>query len=400
MVSDPDAIVAIAAAIASSPRVAFDLEFAAADRLTPRLCLVQVAWLDPPQVEDSHVEDIVAAHPEVRIVDAIAGDPTRIIHALAAHPCVIAHAPRQDLALLRTRFGVGLPGLIDTQLMAAFCGVGDQIGLAALANQLLATRLDKDLQWTAWEQRPLTDAQLAYAASDVRYLFALHAVLAAKLGARIAWVQEETAAMMAEATEAASVTPESAWQQIGGAIHPADHAAVVAIAAWRFRLATELDKPLGHVLDDRSVLELARHRPRDARAVCAVKGVSPIARARADDLVAVIAAAPRQGVVDRLKARGPSQRAQRWADVLRTITHAIADQMAIAPRLLATRADAESFARAFDEGGIAATAVLPAQATWRRDILGAAWEAWLTGRLAIVANGDGIELCAHGGQQR
>lgn len=392
LVVEPDAIAAIARAIASAPRVAFDLEFAAADRLIPRLCLVQVAWLEPAPRSDARVRDIVEAVPEIRVVDAIAGDPTPIIHALAAHPYVIAHAPRQDLALLRARFGIGMPGLVDTQLMAAFSGVGDQIGLAALANDLLATRLDKELQWTAWEHRPLTDAQLVYAASDVRHLFALHAVLAAKLGSRIAWVQEETAALVSEATAAAMMTPEAAWQQVSGGFHPADHAAVVAIAAWRFRVATELDKPLGQVLDDKAVLELARQRPRDARAVCALKGVSSVARARADELVGVIASAPKQPVDRRLQSRGPSQRAQRWAEALRTIAHVIADQTNIAPRLLATRADAEAFARAFDEGGISATAELPAQTTWRREILGTAWEGWLEGRIAMVADGDGIQL--------
>lgn len=394
MVVEPDAIAAIAAAIATSPRVAFDLEFAAADRLIPRLCLVQVAWLDPHPDPAAPARDIVAMIPEIRVVDAIEGDPTPIIHALAVHPSVIAHAPRQDVALLQARFGVAVPGLIDTQLMAAFSGVGDQVGLATLANDLLSTRLDKDVQWTAWEQRPLTDRQLAYAAGDVRYLHALHALLAARLGSRIAWVQEETTALLAEAIAAGSVTPETAWHQVVGAFDPADHDAVIALAAWRLRAASEFDKPLGHVLEDRALLELARHRPRNPKSVRAVRGLSPIAKERADELVDVIDSAPRTGAGGRPSLRGASQRAQRWGEALRTIAHVVADQTKIAPRLLATRGDAETFARAFDEGGVAATAGLPAQATWRREILGAVWEGWLTSSIALVADDNGIALRA------
>lgn len=394
MVVEPDAIAAIAAAVANSPRVAFDLEFAAADRLIPRLCLVQVAWLDPHPDPDAAARDIVAMIPEIRVVDAIASDPTPIIHALAVHPCVIAHAPRQDVALLQARFGVAVPGLIDTQLMAAFSGIGDQVGLATLANDLLAIRLDKDVQWTAWEQRPLTDRQLAYAAADVRYLHALHALLAVRLGSRLAWVQEETTALLTEAKAAGSVTPETAWQQVVGAFDPADRDAVIALAAWRLRVAMEFDKPLGHVLEDRALLDLARHRPRNPKAVRAVKGMSPVAKDRADALVDVIDSAPRTDAGARAPARGASQRAQRWGEALRTIAHVIADEAKIAPRLLATRGDAEAFARAFDEGGMSATAELPAQATWRREILGAVWEGWLTRRLALVADDNGIQLRA------
>src|SRR5258705_13491344 len=161
LVSAPADVDAIAGALAAAPLVAFDLEFASADRLIPTLCLVQVAWVDDL---DAAAGGIV---PEVRLVDPMAVDVGPVVRALAGHPLVVAHAPRQDLGLLASRYGTSaMPGLIDTQLMAAFCGVGDQVGLATLANELLGTSLAKDQQWTAWEKRPLTDAQLTYAAAD------------------------------------------------------------------------------------------------------------------------------------------------------------------------------------------------------------------------------------------
>lgn len=397
LVTNPNEIAAIADAIASARSVAFDLEFAAADRLTPRLCLVQVAWLPPSVSLAAPVDDVLAAAPEIRLVDPIAGDVTPIITALAAHSCVIAHAPRQDLAILHARFGIVMPGLIDTQLMAAFVGLGEQIGLAALANELLGTRLGKQQQWTAWERRPLTDAQLAYAASDVRHLHALYASLAARLGPRIDWARIETAAIVADAVAAASVTPDTAWQQLGirGA-GPAEHGVLVAIAAWRHRVAVEFDRPLGHVLADKSIVELARLRPVDAAAIRRIKGMPELARQRAEELAALISSAPPSSA-SVTSVRGLSQPAQRWAEGLLAIAHVISEQTQIAARLLATRADAEVFARRFDEGGIAATTELPAQTTWRRELLGTAWEGWLRGELAMVATANGIELRAQFG---
>ncbi|HEX8115174.1 MAG TPA: ribonuclease D, partial [Kofleriaceae bacterium] len=208
--ADAEAVAATTAALAAAPLVAFDLEFLAQDRLVPTLCLVQVAWLEHVRL-DAPAAAIVAAPPQVRLIDPLAVDVAPLVRALAAHPCAVAHAPRQDLALLAARFGVAMPAVVDTQVMAAFAGIGDQVGFAALANELLGLTLGKELQWTDWAARPLSDAQLAYADADVRHLPAIYARLADRLGDRLAWARAESALVAADAFAAAQVTPETAW---------------------------------------------------------------------------------------------------------------------------------------------------------------------------------------------
>lgn len=384
---DGDAVAAIAGALAGAPLVAFDLEFLAQDRLVPTLCLVQVAWLEHVGL-DAPVAAIVAAPPQVRLVDPLAVDVAPLVHALAAHPCAIAHAPRQDLALLAARFGVAMPAIVDTQLMAAFAGIGDQVGFAALASELLGLTLGKELQWTDWAARPLSDAQLAYADADVRHLPAIYARLADRLGERLAWARAESALVAADASAAAQVTPETAWRQVGGVrgLDAAALARVIELAAWRQRLCVELDRPLGQVLSDRQLIEIARLRAASAAAIRGIKGLSRLARERADEIAAAAAAA-RPGKVPALAAaRPPSLRAQRWAEILLAIVQLVAEQTGVAARLLATRADAEAFARAVDEGGLAAAEELPAMTTWRRDVIGEAWRGWLTGARVLVGD--------------
>jgi ribonuclease D len=385
LVSEAGELAAIAEAIARAPLVAFDLEFLSADRLVPRLCLIQIAWLDEHVALDAPPAAFV---PQVRLVDPLAGDAAPVVAALAAHPVVVAHASRQDLGLLAQRFDARLPGLVDTQLMAAFSGVGDQIGLAALANELLGLQLGKEMQWTDWAARPLSDAQLAYARADVLHLPALYAKLAAKLGSRMPWVREESAQITVEALAAARVTPETAWQTIGAlrGLDPIAAAAGIELAAWRQRTAIELDRPLGQVMTEKVIVELARQRPANPGAVRAVKGMSEHARRRADELVAVIGGARPGTAAPRTTSRGTSSRAARWGEMLLAIAHVIAEDTGIASRLLATRADAEEFARVFDERGAAGVAQLPALATWRREVLGTAWEGWLTGRVALIGD--------------
>ena len=84
--------------------------------------------------------------------------------------------------------------------------------------------------------------------------------------------------------------------------------------------------------------------------------------------------------------RAPSTRAQRWSEILLAIVQLVADRTGVAARLLATRSDAEEFARTVDERGIDAAQALPALATWRRDVVGQLWMDWLTGATALVAD--------------
>jgi ribonuclease D len=384
---DADAVAAIVASISAAPLVAFDLEFLAQDRLIPTLCLVQIAWLEHVRL-DAPAAAIVAAPPVVRLVDPLAVDVGPIVRALAAHPCVIAHAPRQDLAILASRFGVAMPAIVDTQVMAAFVGFGDQIGFAGLANELLGLHLGKELQWTDWAARPLSDAQLAYADADVRHLPAIYAKLADRLGARLAWARAESTEVAAEAVAAANVTPENAWRQVAGlrGLDAAALAAVIELAAWRQRVCIELDRPLGQVLHDKLIIDLARQRPSSHAAIRGMKGISGLARQRTGEIAAAISAA-RPGVVPTIAAgRPPSQRAQRWSEMLLVIVQLVAEKTGVAARLLGTRADAEELARTADERGLAAVETLPAMTSWRRDVIGRAWIGFLTGELVLAGD--------------
>jgi ribonuclease D len=389
LVTEPAEIAEVVAQIQRAPLVAFDLEFVSSDRLVPILCLVQVAWLGEHVRLDAPALAIVAEVPHVRLIDPLVVDVRPLVEAMAAHPLVIAHAPRQDLGLLATRFGTSMPGVVDTQLMAAFCGIGDQIGLASLGNELLGLSLAKDMQWTDWARRPLSDAQLVYADADVRHLPALYAKLAERLGSRLPWVREESRAILAEALAASNVTPETAWQNVGGmrGLDEAARAAVVVLAAWRQRVAGELDRPLGQVMPDKALVELAKLRPSNPGGVRAIKGMSPLAKTRADDILAALATATLPTTPSEKRPwRAPGTRAQRWTEMLLAIVQIVSEETGIAARLLGTRADAEEFAKVVDEQGLEAAVKLPALATWRRDVLGNVWEGWLAGRIAVIGD--------------
>jgi ribonuclease D len=151
-------------------------------------------------------------------------------------------------------------------------------------------------------------------------------------------------------------------------------------------------------LNDKVLVDLARQRPTEEEAVRAVKGISPLARKRAGEIVTALSQASAHDIPMQPASRAASNRAQRWSEMLLAIVQVVAEQTGVAARLLATRADAEELARTVDERGLDAAATLPALSTWRRDVLGTAWVGWLTGTHALVGDATkatGIALVSY-----
>ena len=378
LVDDADAFDALVGRLADVPALAFDLEFLSQDRYAPTLCLVQLAWREADRIE-------------VRLVDPLALDVTPIIQLLAdGKRTVIAHGARQDVGLVASQYGVKVAGLFDTQIAAAFVGLGDQPGYARLAHAIVGATIDKESQWTDWDRRPLSARQVRYAIADVAHLPAIHTTLTNRLGDRARWVHAESAAMIEDAWAAAQLTPENAWRTFGGAraLDRDALAALIELAAWRMRTAVAADLPLGHVAPERAIVEVARNRPRDERGLRSIRGAHEL-RARAAEVFGVLARAAERvarGDVPELAAPGgpASPRAQVWTELVLAAVAEAAEATGIAPRFLATRADAESLSRAIDRAGGLDGVDHPLVSTWRREVVGDRIASWFRGD-AVVA---------------
>jgi ribonuclease D len=151
------------------PAVAVDTETLGLNPHRDRLCLVQISRGDG-------TADLVK----------IAGGATRApnLERVLADPSVtkIFHFARFDVATLYKAFGV-MPGpvyctKIASRLVRTYT---DRHGLKDLVRELLGVDLSKQQQSSDWGADELSDAQLAYAASDVLYLHALRTKLDALL---------------------------------------------------------------------------------------------------------------------------------------------------------------------------------------------------------------------------
>ncbi|MEM7048013.1 MAG: HRDC domain-containing protein [Acidobacteriota bacterium] len=382
VIGDASALEHLVDELRSVGRFAIDLEFVSESRYVPELCLVQVGW--------GEVED-----PRVAAVDPLAVDVGSLAQ-LVADPAVekVLHAGQADLALLGQRFAVRGRNVFDTQIAAAFVGVGDQIGYGPLVGRLLDLELDKGAQFTHWDRRPLAAEQLRYALDDVRYLPRLHRELVRRLEGRqrLAWVAEESK-RLAE-TAATRPAPGDRFLKVKGwdRLRPPALGALRALAAWREEQALERNTPPQWILQDRVLLEIARRLPKSTRDLGAMRGIKDgLVRRHGSALVEILQSGAGNPPSLPKRPKPLSDRGKVWSAMASAIVQALARKAGVAPRFLAARDDLESLVRWYLSGNDVEPEI-PLLQGWRRELAGAAVCDWLAGGSAIIASEQGIEL--------
>jgi ribonuclease D len=158
-----------AGALADGP-VAVDTETMGLITPRDRLCLVQISdgQGDEHLVRFSPGSDFAA--PNLR---AVLADPARL---------KLYHFARFDLAAIEHYMGVMAAPVFCTKIASKLVRTyTDRHGLKDLVRELLGKELSKQQQSSDWGGPELSDAQMEYAASDVRYLHAMYAILVERL---------------------------------------------------------------------------------------------------------------------------------------------------------------------------------------------------------------------------
>ena len=356
-IADDASLATAARRLATAPRLALDTEFMRERTYYAELALLQLADGDA-----------------VTLIDPLAGlEPGRLA-ALLQVPgqTKVLHAARQDVEVLLPVTGTPLAPILDTQLAAALAGHPPQIGYGELVLRELGQTLEKGQARTDWTRRPLSPAQLAYAADDVLWLLPLAAKLEARLEqlGRLAWLHHD-ATLLSEPSLYA-LHPGDAWQRFKGieSLPPAEQARLRALAAWREARAARRNLPRGWVLADDAARAIARAAP---AGIAALQSLDVMPAGAIDKLGAEIVAALAEaaagstdGLVQRQDARPSAEereRLRRLGDALRRVSTALG----LAPEVVATQRDLRRIAR-----GEAVGAVLRG---WRLAELGPALDA-------------------------
>jgi len=253
----------LTAQLATAPhRVGLDTEFVRERTWWPQLALVQVALDD-----------------RVLLVDPLVPGMCAALAPLLADASVlkIMHSASEDLVALKHACGVVPAPLFDTQIAAALAGIGAGVGYQRLVQDALGVALPKGETRSDWLRRPLSPAQLEYAADDVVHLFALHDDLDARLASlgRRQWLAEDCARMVANAQRDELERWPHLALRAAQFLDAQAQRRLLRLLRWRDAYARDNDRPRNWILDNELASSLARTPPADQAALQARLDAQP-----------------------------------------------------------------------------------------------------------------------------
>ena len=242
--------------IERSSRLAIDTESDPFHRYFEKVCLIQLSTEDEDFIYDPLQDGLVDA------LRTVLSDERRML---------VLHGADYDVRTLKHSFELTLGTVFDTALAAQFLGMRNT-GLKTLLETEFGVVIDKGEQRSDWGQRPLTDAQVAYARQDTMHLLPLAALMEDRLRDidRLEWLREECVLLRDRPPVEKTFDPES-WRRVKGAseLTGKGRRAIAAAFIWREDVARASDKPPFRIVRNDQLMRLAKAIDRQGAKVLA-----------------------------------------------------------------------------------------------------------------------------------
>ena len=367
-ITTTDTLAEVCGRLKRHPFVTVDTEFLRESTYYPKLCVAQIASSDEAVVIDALAEGI---------------DLEPLFNLMADETVIkVFHAARQDIEICWHAAGLIPSPLVDTQVAAMVLGYGDSIAYDQLVQRITGDSLDKSLRFTDWTRRPLSEAQIAYAISDVTHLRDVYVKLAADLDkrGRTEWMREEMRVLTSPDTY--RMEPEHAWQRLQTRVRkPKELAILIEVAGWREHEARTRDVPRGRVLKDDVIGDIAVQAPTTTERLGSLRSL-PKGFERSRWGEAIVAAVQRGLAHDpktlpKLDRQRPMVNGQATVELLKVLLRMTSERHGVAAKVIATMDDLDRIA-ANDHADV------PALRGWRRELFGEKALALKHGRLALA----------------
>ena len=343
---------------AEAPVLGLDTEFVRTNTFFHKLGLIQVSdgrtsWLiDPLAVRDL----------------------SPLAEVFRSSGVKVLHSASEDIEVFYRFLGALPAPLFDTQIAGAFAGAGSFLSYQKLVAAYLGTELAKEETRTDWMARPLSAAQLAYAAEDVAFLVPLYERLRRDLESlgRLSWAIEDSAVLLD--TSRFEEETETAYLRVKGAgrLDRRQLAALRTLASWREREARRRDLPRSFVLREDLLLALAARRPQNLRDLQRLPAFDPRQAARDGalwlQLVEQAESLAEAELPPRIAGKPFSPGARQLENRLRERVRKKAAALGVAPEILAPRRILDALLRLTVSK---ADPRLPRELQgWRREVIG------------------------------
>jgi ribonuclease D len=261
-------------------------------------------------------------------------------------------------------------------------GYGDSISYDQLVQRITGDALDKSNRFTDWTRRPLTEAQLRYAVSDVTHLRDVYLKLSADIQARgrADWVRAEMDVLTSPDTY--RMDPQNAWERLKSRVRkPKDLAVLIEVAAWREREAQVRDVPRNRVLKDDAVADIAMQAPSTIERLSHLRSLPKgFERSRwGEEIVEAVkrGLARDPKTLPHIERFRSASNGAATVELLKVLLRMTSERHGVAAKVIATVDELERIA-ADDEADV------PALMGWRRELFGENALALKHGRLALA----------------
>ncbi|MEC4748073.1 ribonuclease D [Methylomicrobium sp. Wu6] len=378
-IDTPAKLSEICARIKAAPWIALDTEFLREKTYYPKFCLLQIATPDWVAC----VDPITLAQLDELFDVLYDGSIIKVLHS-----------SRQDLEIFYQLTGKLPSPIFDTQVAAPLLGYQDNPGYAMLVSHLLNVNLNKAHTRADWSKRPLSEAEIQYAADDVIYLCKIYQLMRDKLSAlgRLDWLHPDFSELSNPALY--EVLPEHAWRKIKGKnkLTGKQLSIIQALAEWRESAAQSENRPKGWLIRDELLFDIAKLQPETVADLSQIRGINERTVSRyGSTLCKIINAAKNRPPIPLHEDGRPSKKTQQQeaiVDLLTAIVRIRAEENALNPNILATRKDLESLLFNNDEGDCALLH------GWRYSMAGKELLGILRGELLLGIKEDNLQIIA------
>lgn len=336
-----DQLAELCAAWRKQAAIAVDTEFMRSDTFYPIAGLLQIGdgkgcyLIDPLAIKN------LAPLRELMLDTAV----TKVLHSCS-----------EDLEVFQCWLDVVPAPLFDTQVAAAFAGLGFSLGYSSLVKSLLTIEIPKDATRSDWLQRPLSVAQLNYAALDVAHMLIVYGKLLQllKTTERLEWVKSDCADLVTNARKIEDYT--DAYQKVGFAwkLRPQELMILKQLCIWREREARARDLPRNRLIKEPSLWEIARKKIQDMTHLLKVPDIP--SRTLKNDAETILQIVCEALELDESSwpARLDPPLAQSEGPLMKTLKNYVreyAEQMQLPPEVLIRKKDYEYLVRSGMHGG-------------------------------------------------
>ncbi len=255
--------------------ISLDTEFWRQVTYYPRICLMQLKVRDFIYIVDPFAADIVP------VVKALFDTKASILAfcGYEDYECLLYEAQKAGLKISQ-------PVILDMQLLCSFCGLFHGRSLQHCLKEVLNLEISKEQTLSNWQQRPLADEQIEYAAADVRYLEELLDALKPKLESNL-WdgFVEECAIKTAEVADSPSNPQFHRKFSTSRKLNQKQLTIFAFLLKRRLSYAMAEDIPPARIFSTASAAELAIRLPASRQALSAA-GLKPRQIRQSGDLLA------------------------------------------------------------------------------------------------------------------